>query len=65
VRPGGLTGREHQVLELVAEGLTNAEIAARLGTTRRTVVAQVTSACAKLGAGTRAQAAAMATAVHV
>jgi DNA-binding CsgD family transcriptional regulator len=64
VRPGGLTGREHEVLELVAKGLTNAEIAARLGTTRRTVLSQVTSACAKLGADTRAQAAAMATAVR-
>ena len=62
VTTGGLTGREHEVLQLVATGLTNAEIAARLGTTRRTVVAQVASASAKLGAASRAQAAVMATA---
>lgn len=56
----GLTGREREVLELVAEGLTNAQIAARLGVTRRTVAAQVASASVKLGAVNRGQAAAMA-----
>jgi DNA-binding CsgD family transcriptional regulator len=56
----GLTGREQQVLDLVAQGLTNGQIAARLGTTRRTVVAQIASASAKLGADNRLHAAALA-----
>lgn len=55
----GLTGREADVLRLVAGGLTNAEIAARLGVSRSTVAAQVASACAKLGAANRAQAASL------
>ena len=57
---GTLTGREHEVLGLVARGLTNQQIAARLGIARRTVVALIEAASAKLGAENRAQAAALA-----
>jgi DNA-binding CsgD family transcriptional regulator len=55
-----LTGRQRQVLALVAAGLTNAEIAHRLGVSRHTVVTQIASASAKLGATSRAQAASLA-----
>jgi DNA-binding CsgD family transcriptional regulator len=48
------------VLELVAEGLANDEIARRLGLGRPTVVRLIRSAQQKLGAGSRAQAAALA-----
>jgi DNA-binding CsgD family transcriptional regulator len=56
----GLTGREQEVLRLVGRGLTNEQIAARLGIARRTVVAQIASASTKLGAENRLQAAALA-----
>jgi DNA-binding CsgD family transcriptional regulator len=59
-RSGALTGRELEVLELVAEGLANDEIARRLGLGRPTVVRLIRSAQRKLGAGSRAQAAALA-----
>ena len=59
-RAGVLTGRELEVLELVAEGLANDEIARRLGVGRPTVVRLIRSAQQKLGAGSRAQAAALA-----
>jgi DNA-binding CsgD family transcriptional regulator len=55
-----LTGRQREVLALVGEGLTNAQIAHRLGISRHTVVAQLASASAKLGAANRAQAAVLA-----
>jgi DNA-binding CsgD family transcriptional regulator len=55
-----LTGRERQVLALVAQGLTNGEIAARLGVSRHTVVTQIGSASLKLGATGRAHAATLA-----
>lgn len=57
-QPAGLlTGRECEVLGLVGAGLTNAEIAGRLGISRHTVVSQIASASAKLGATSRAHAA--------
>ena len=56
----GLTGREREVLRLVAQGLTNATIARRLGVGRPTVVRVIVSAQEKLGATSRAQAAALA-----
>jgi DNA-binding CsgD family transcriptional regulator len=59
-RAGVLTGRELEVLELVGEGLANDEIARRLGLGRPTVVRLIRSAQQKLGARTRAQAAALA-----
>ena len=55
-----LTAREQQVLALVASGLTNAEIAGRLGISRHTVVTQIGSASAKLGATSRRHASTLA-----
>ena len=43
------------MLELVASGLTNAQIAARLGITQRTVATLVANAAARLGTRSRAQ----------
>ncbi len=59
-RPASLTGREHQVLRLVAEGLATKQIARRLGISERTVKFHVTSVLNKLGAENRAQAVAVA-----
>jgi DNA-binding CsgD family transcriptional regulator len=56
---GGLTGREREVLALVADGATSREIAQRLGVARATVETQITSAMGKLGARTRLQAVAV------
>jgi DNA-binding CsgD family transcriptional regulator len=55
--PAGLTARELQVLTLVAEGLRNSEIAARLFLSERTVDHHVSSIIRKLGVRTRGQAA--------
>jgi DNA-binding NarL/FixJ family response regulator len=57
---GGLSGREREVLGLVAGGLSNKQIARSLGITERTVKFHVTSIFNKLGAENRAQAVAMA-----
>jgi DNA-binding CsgD family transcriptional regulator len=54
----GLTRREHEVLDLLSEGLTNLEIAARLYISAKTVNHHVSAVLAKLGVSTRAQAAA-------
>jgi DNA-binding NarL/FixJ family response regulator len=51
-----LTSREVDVLRLVAAGLTNDDIAGRLGVSPVTVKTHVTRILAKLGAETRAQA---------
>jgi DNA-binding CsgD family transcriptional regulator len=56
---GPLTGSERDVLRLVRLGVTNAEIAIRLGRSRRTVETQLASAAAKLGVTGRARAAAL------
>lgn len=56
----GLSGRELEVLELVAEGLRNAEIAERLMVSTKTVDHHVSAILAKLGAGSRTQAVAAA-----
>ncbi|MBE7188454.1 LuxR C-terminal-related transcriptional regulator [Jatrophihabitans endophyticus] len=55
-----LTDRQQVLLRLVGEGLTNGQIATRLGVSRHTVVTQLASASAKLGATGRTQAAALA-----
>ena len=51
-----LTGRETEVLELVAEGLSNKEIAGRLGTASGTVKMHVQNVLEKLGASDRTHA---------
>jgi DNA-binding NarL/FixJ family response regulator len=58
--PAGLTARETQVLELVAEGLRNTEIAQRLFLSPRTVGHHVSSILHKLEVGTRGEAVAVA-----
>jgi DNA-binding NarL/FixJ family response regulator len=55
--PLGLTRREQEVLDLVCGGHTNAEIAARLVISAKTVDHHVSAVLAKLGAPTRAVAA--------
>ena len=50
---GQLTPREHEVLELVAEGLTNAQIAERLWISAGTVRRHLENAYSKLGVHTR------------
>ncbi|HLN47506.1 MAG TPA: response regulator transcription factor [Magnetospirillaceae bacterium] len=55
-----LTERERDVLRLVADGLSNKQIAGRLRITERTVKYHVTSVMTKLEAENRAQAAALA-----
>jgi DNA-binding NarL/FixJ family response regulator len=52
-----LTAREVEVLELLAQGLPNKSIAARLGISDQTVKFHVASICGKLGAANRTDAA--------
>jgi DNA-binding CsgD family transcriptional regulator/tetratricopeptide (TPR) repeat protein len=54
--PGGLTGRELDVLELLTEGLRNREIAARLHLSEKTVHHHVSAILHKLAVPTRGQA---------
>lgn len=51
-----LSGRELEVLDLMAAGLANKIIAYRLGISEHTVKAHVSSIFAKLGAGSRTEA---------
>lgn len=55
-RAPGLSGREREVLALLAEGLPNKVIAPRLGISEHTVKAHVAAIFEKLGSGTRAEA---------
>ena len=57
---GLLTGREREILGLVERGLTNAEIARRMGLGRPTVARILSNAMIKLGAESRGQAVALA-----
>ena len=55
--PAGLTSRQAEVLDLLREGLSDAEIAERLVLSRRTVEHHVAAILAKLGVGSRREAA--------
>lgn len=55
--PAGLTSRQLEVLELLAQGLTNAELAERLYVSRRTAEHHVEAILAKLGVSSRREAA--------
>ncbi len=52
----GLTSREREVLHLIAAGVSNADIAARLGIAAKTVGNHVSAIFVKLGVATRAAA---------
>lgn len=51
-----LTAREHDVLALVADGLSNRDIAGRLGISEHTVKFHLASIFGKLGVSTRTEA---------
>lgn len=53
--PPGISGREVEVLRLLRNGLTNADIGRVLGITERTVKAHVKALCEKLQAADRAE----------
>jgi DNA-binding CsgD family transcriptional regulator/tetratricopeptide (TPR) repeat protein len=63
--PAGLTSRQVDVLRLVAEGLTNAEIAARLFISEKTADHHVSAILGKLDVRTRREAATVARALGV
>ena len=59
-RSGPLSNREREVFELLADGLSGAQIAERLVLSPETVRTHIRNAMAKLGASTRSQAVVMA-----
>lgn len=60
-----LTAREHEILELLAAGLTNREIAQRLIVSARTVETHVARITGKLGVNSRARAVARAVSLGI
>jgi two-component system response regulator DevR len=56
-RLSGLTGQEHRILELIAEGLTNRQIGERLHLAEKTVKNYVTNVLSKMGMTRRTEAA--------
>ncbi|MEV4620172.1 AAA family ATPase [Asanoa sp. NPDC049573] len=58
--PAGLTTRQAEVLDLIADGLSNADIAQRLRLAPKTVDHHVSAVLARLGVASRGQAAAQA-----
>jgi DNA-binding NarL/FixJ family response regulator len=58
--PGVLTPREREVAALLAEGLSNSEIARRLFISAKTASVHVSNILAKLGMASRAEVAAWA-----
>ncbi len=54
--PGGLTDRELSILRLVAEGLSNLDIASKLYVTEQTVKFHLSNIYRKLGVGNRTEA---------
>ena len=60
-----LTGQERAILELLGEGLTNRQIAARMFLAEKTVKNYVSSLLGKLGVSSRTQAALLIADVHV
>jgi DNA-binding NarL/FixJ family response regulator len=61
----GLTPRQTDVLALIAQGLSNADIAARLTLSPKTVDHHVSAVLDKLGVASRGQAAAVAHRLHL
>jgi DNA-binding NarL/FixJ family response regulator len=59
-QPGGLTGREVEVLGLVAAGRTNRQIATELAIAEKTVARHLSNIFTKIDVGTRTEAAAYA-----
>jgi DNA-binding CsgD family transcriptional regulator len=55
--PAGLTSRQREVLQLLADGLTNGEIAERLFVSKKTVEHHVSAVFMKLGVTSRSRAA--------
>lgn len=58
-RPLPLSSREYEIASLVAEGLSNRDIASRLGMSIRTVEGHIYLACNKIGARDREELAAL------
>jgi DNA-binding NarL/FixJ family response regulator len=56
IDPDQLTSREVDVLRLVTAGMTNREIASRLGISSRTIDAHLRSIYGKLGVASRSEA---------
>jgi ATP/maltotriose-dependent transcriptional regulator MalT len=65
LRTLGISKREYEVLELIAQGLSNQEIADRLFVSTSTVKTHVSNVLAKLDARRRTQAIQRAKALHI